>query len=63
MTRRRRRRASLGEPTKKDFIAAAGIFCAHKASPALVDDFVSYFRRQNPRFDAERFKRAARCGK
>jgi len=48
----------LGEVTKRDFVSIASILCQREASSGLVDDLANYFRSQNPRFDAMRFKKA-----
>lgn len=58
--RRKRRRHMLGAPTAKDFSRVATILCHHRAGAALVQDFSSFFREQNPRFDAARFEIATR---
>lgn len=50
----------LGEPTKKDFIAMAGIFCRHGASADLVGAVADHFARENSRFDRTRFVAATR---
>jgi hypothetical protein len=57
---RRSSRTLLGEPTKKDFEAMAGILCRRNADPELVHDIANYFGRQNPRFSADRFVAATR---
>ena len=55
---RARRRTNLGEVTKRDFIAIAEILCAERASTAISSRLASYFKSQNPRFDAGRFVKA-----
>lgn len=54
-----RRRRTLGEPTKKDFVALADLLCNHRASSELIHGVANYFARQNPRFDARRFVAAS----
>jgi len=39
----------------------ADILCEHKASTKLVQAFATYFARQNPRFDVQRFATATRA--
>ena len=41
--------------SKKDFVAIADILRAHKADHATISDFCTYFRSENPGFDAYRF--------
>lgn len=62
MRKRRRSRglAGLGEVTKKDFVAIANLLCVHKAPAQLVDDFATYFKTQNQRFDIPRFVAATK---
>lgn len=45
-------------PTRKDFVATARILRETKASKKTIDKFVSRFKRTNPRFDEERFRKA-----
>jgi hypothetical protein len=62
MARKKRRRArhmNLGAVSKGDFVAIADILCQGGASSSLVHGFTSYFARQNPRFQSDRFERAA----
>ena len=59
MPKRKRKTRTLGEPTKKDFVALADLLCNHRASSELVHGVANYFARQNPRFDASRFTAAA----
>jgi hypothetical protein len=56
----RRKHKTLGEPTKKDFIALADLLCNHRASTELIQGVASYFARQNPRFDLNRFVAATK---
>jgi hypothetical protein len=63
MAKRRRRRNSLGEPTKKDFQAMADVLCRHGASDSLVGDIAHYFGSQNPRFRSDLFIRATKACK
>lgn len=55
MATRKRTRRSLGEVTKRDFVAIANILCTHKAPDALVHDMAVYFGGANPRFDYHQF--------
>jgi len=48
----------LGEVTKRDFVAIAGILCEEKAATKLKERLAEYFRSQNARFDTGRFMRA-----
>jgi len=59
-TRRRRgcMAGQLGEVTKRDFVAIAGILCEEKASTKLKQRLALSFRSQNARFDTGRFMRA-----
>jgi hypothetical protein len=54
----KRRKKTLGEVTKKDFIAIAETLCQHRATSSLVLDLASYFKSQNPHFDVARFQKA-----
>ena len=45
--------------SKKDFIAFAAMIKASKDLTELVDKMVQHFSLENPRFDVERFKKAA----
>jgi hypothetical protein len=61
MAIRRRTRptaCSLGEVSKKDFVAIAGILCEEKAATSLKERLAGYFKSQNSRFDTGRFMRA-----
>lgn len=57
-TRRRRGLHGLGEVTKRDFVAIAGIICG-RAPRGVAEDLAAYFAGQNPRFDRARFVKAA----
>lgn len=64
MAKRRCRQAiaeSLGEVTKRDFVAIAEILCEEKATGKLKDRLAGYFRSQNARFDSNRFLTATRA--
>ena len=64
MAKRRCRQAiaeSLGEVTKRDFVAIAEILCEEKATGKLKDRLAGYFRSQNSRFDTGRFLTATRA--
>lgn len=63
MKRRRSRARTLGEVTKKDFIAIANVLCRTGADAPVVRGLASYFRSENPRFDEGRFAAAASCKK
>lgn len=64
MPRRRRSRArTLGEVTKKDFIAIADVLCRTNADVPIVRGLASYFKRENQRFHEGRFVAAANCYK
>ena len=45
--------------TKKHFIEIAEILRRHDADTQLIKALASYFKQTNPRFDAERFRKAA----
>lgn len=63
MARTRRRSRTLGEVTKQDFVAIAGVLCRTGADMPVVRGLASYFRSANPRFDESRFAAAATCKK
>ena len=46
--------------SKKDFVAIANILRTHKATPETISDFCTYFRTENPRFDAYKFREYVR---
>jgi hypothetical protein len=56
----RKRRAALGEVTKRDFENVARILCRHGAPEGMVRDLSDYFASQNKRFQAGRFEAATR---
>lgn len=57
----RRRRKTLGEPTKQDFVAIAQILCRNRVGQRVVEDMSDYFAAKNPRFARGRFEEAAAC--
>jgi hypothetical protein len=62
MATRKRTRRSLGEVTKRDFVAIANILCAHNAPEPLVNGLAKYFLDANPNFDYRRFvKHIEKC--
>ena len=44
--------------TKKDYIKIASIIKDNKLNDVVVDDFVIMFKKDNKRFDKERFLKA-----
>jgi hypothetical protein len=58
------KRRTLGEVTKRDFVALASILCKNGSTVGekgyrLLEDLNDYFQSQNPRFDRARFATAA----
>lgn len=63
MSRRRKRGlAGLQGVARREFVAVASILKKNNVSCAVVDDFSTYFAKENPRFDKQRFSSAAGCG-
>lgn len=61
--RKRRRKISLGEVSKKDFVAIAKILCSTGASRETKERLARYFAGENPWFDEGRFLKAtSACG-
>ena len=56
----KRRRKTLGTPTRQDFEQLATILCVRQVKHDVVADVASWFGARNPRFDRTRFIEAAR---
>jgi len=46
--------------SKKDFVAVANILRNNNVDAETVKDFCEYFRSENPRFDANKFREYVR---
>lgn len=60
MKRRRRMKTNLAGVSKGDFVEIARVFCKHSVPEGAARELASYFARENPRFDRERFIAATR---